>query len=210
MRRLWWTILVAVLGGVIAIWLAGEFVPGFPTAAPRSGTLQSFGPAPEFELVDQLGRPFASTALAGQVWVADFIFTRCAGPCPLMTRRMAALVDTLGARSPVQFVSFTVDPDHDTPGVLREYARGFGADPDRWRFLTGLRKDLHAVSVGGFHLAMGEAEVDSTTELINVAHSTRFILVDQRGEVRGYYDGEDPAAMTRLARDAASLARRGR
>ncbi|HEX7878544.1 MAG TPA: SCO family protein [Candidatus Eisenbacteria bacterium] len=210
MRRIWWTLLVVVLGGVIAIWLAGELIPGFPTNSARSGTLPSFGPAPSFELVDQLGRPFSSTALAGRPWVADFVFTRCAGPCPLMTRRMAALVDTLGPRTPVKFVSFTVDPEYDTPAVLREYAGGFRADPDRWRFLTGLPADLHQVSVNGFHLAMGEAEADSATQLISVAHSTRFILVDAAGQVRGYYDGEDAAAMTALARDAASLARRGR
>jgi protein SCO1/2 len=210
MRRLWWSLLVVVLGGVIALWLAGEFIPGFPTGTPRSTPLSSFGPAPSFELVDQLGRPFSSAALAGKPWVADFIFTRCAGPCPLMSRRMAALVDTLGPRSPVRFVSFTVDPDHDTPAVLRAYAHDLGADPDRWRFLTGVRSDLHRVSVSGFHLAMGEAETDSTTQLIDVAHSTRFILVDAAGQVRGYYDGEDAAAMSALARDAASLARHGR
>jgi protein SCO1/2 len=162
---------------------------------------------PDFSLTDQLGRPATRSDLAGQPWVADFIFTRCGGPCPRMSERMARMVKAMGHDAGVRFVSFTVDPDYDTPAVLGEYAAALGADAAEWRFLTGSRAQIHRLSIDGFHLAMGDAEVDSATALMNVAHSTRFILVDGAGIIRGYYDGEDEAALAMLSRDLKGLLR---
>lgn len=206
-RRILWTLLILVLGGVMAAWLATLMVPGLRSDAVRNGTLDSFGAVPEFSLTDQLGRPATRSELIGQPWVADFIFTRCAGPCPRMSERMARLAGALEPDSGVRFISFTVDPEYDTPTVLNEYARALGADSARWRFLTGSRAEILRLSINGFHLAMGDAVIDSATALMDVAHSTRFILVDRAGVIRGYYDGEDEAALATLGRDIKTLTR---
>jgi protein SCO1/2 len=167
----------------------------------------------DFRLTDPSGRTVGLADFDGRPWVADFIFTRCGGPCPLMTRAMAGLVDSLGPGAPVRFASITVDPDYDTPEVLAAYADGFGADPERWRFLTGSRADILELSLGSFHLALGDpvwttesTEADSLGALLDIAHSTRFVLIDAHREIRGYYDGTDPEALKRLVRDLRTLA----
>lgn len=200
-RRILWAVLILVLGGVMVAWLATSMRPETSSDTARGGPLDSFGAVPDFSLTDQLGRPTTRADLDGRPWVADFIFTRCGGPCPRMSERMARMANALGPDSTVRFVSFTVDPDYDTPAVLREYATALGADSDRWRFLTGSRAEILRVSIDGFHLAMGDAEIDSATALMNVAHSTRFVLVDGAGIIRGYYDGEDETARAGLDRD---------
>jgi protein SCO1/2 len=120
--------------------------------------------------------------------------------CPIMTEKMRKLQDKLPAE--IKLVSFSVDPDVDTPAVLTEYARKFGADPNRWLFLTGSKESLFKLSKDGFKLA-----VDDTggTELEPITHSSRFVLVDQQGRIRGYYSMEDPAELARIIKDAKSL-----
>jgi len=204
-RRLLWALLVLVLGGVMVAWLATTMVPGLRSGSAGGEALDSFGAVPDFSLTDQAGRTTTRKELLGQPWVADFIFTRCGGPCPRMSERMARMAAAPGQDPNVRFVSVTVDPEYDTPAVLNEYAAALGANPAQWRFLTGSRADILRLSVDGFHLAMGDAEVDSATALMNVAHSTRFILVDAAGIIRGYYDGEDDAALAALSRDLKSL-----
>lgn len=206
-RRLLWALLILVLGGVLVAWLATVMLPGLRSGKAGGGTLDSFGAVPDFSLTDQAGRATTRKELLGQPWVADFIFTRCGGPCPRMSERMARMAAAPGHDSRVRFVSFTVDPEYDTPAVLNEYAAALGANPEQWRFLTGSRAEILHLSIDGFHLAMGDAEVDSATALMNVAHSTRFILVDAGGIIRGYYDGEDDAAVAALNRDLKGLVR---
>jgi protein SCO1 len=171
---------------------------------------------PDFSLVNRDGATVTRGDLAGAVWIADFVFTRCPGPCPLMTRRLAEL----GPRLPpgVRRVSFTVDPDHDTPQVLAGYAAGFGA-PDSWLFLTGPRHEIWDLAAGGFKLAVADAAamVDTpdvadaaageATEQGPILHSTRFVLVDGRGRIRGYYDGFEPGDLDRLVREARAVAK---
>jgi len=165
-------------------------------ALPHLGTL------PAFALVERSGRPLTRESLRGQVWVADFIFTRCGGICPAMTARMARL--RREAEPGTTFVSFTVDPDHDTPGVLTRYASAVGAGDD-WLFVTGTQKALYDLSVGGFKLAA--MEVPPRERIPGgdgpFLHSSRFVLVDGDGVVRGYYDSADEEAMAALVRDVA-------
>ena len=146
--------------------------------------LNDFGSVPEFELVERSGETITLDDLAGEVWVANLIFTHCGGTCPLMTVQMRSLQSVLPVE--VRFVSITVDPARDTPKVLAEYAALHGADPERWLFLTGERDDIYRLSQEGFHLA-----VDDTfgSEIEPITHSTRFVLVDQEGRIRNYYDG---------------------
>lgn len=161
--------------------------------------LPSYNTVTPFRLTSQTGEEFDSDAhLLGKVWVADFIFTTCTGPCPRMSARMKQLQDEFSELPGVRLVSFTVDPETDTPEVLNEYGRRFGAEEGRWYLLTGDTATLHRVNRDDFML--GEV-VKGNTE-----HSTRFALVDRGGVVRGYYMSGDSEAMDRLITDARALA----
>src|SRR5712691_1817747 len=138
-------LMAAVLIGAGTLALLGARLVGRATPEPpRLATL------PAFRLVERSGRAVALADLRGQPWVADFIFTQCAGACPAMTARMARLRRELPAG--IRSVSFTVDPAHDTAPVLARYAAAFGAD-EGWLFLTGPQADLYLLSTGGFKLA---------------------------------------------------------
>ncbi len=151
---------------------------------PRLGTI------PEMSLVDQDGESFAREDLVGRTSIVDFVFTRCPAICPLLSEKMAQLQDRFeGAGDDVQLLSISVDPDHDTPAVLSEYAARYEADPERWRFLTGDADEVNRVVVRGFRQAMGEPV--ETEAGIDVMHSSHFVLVDRDGEIRGYF-ANDP------------------
>jgi protein SCO1/2 len=154
--------------------------------------------APAFKLLDQTGGSFGSDDLRGKVWIADFVFTHCAGPCPIMTGKMADVQKALTSPD-VKLVSFSVDPDRDTPAVLKEYAQRFGADDARWKFLTGSKQQMAEVAQG-----MKVAAKDDPDG--GVTHSTMFLLVDRNGEVVRLYHNEDEAEMKRLPADAEELA----
>lgn len=165
--------------------------------ALQQRTVSNFGAVPTFELTNQNGKPFGSAQLAGQIWIADFIFTTCPGPCPMMTTRMAELQKPL-RKSDVHLVSFTVDPDKDTPEVLRVYAEKAKADPARWDFLTGPKDTIYKLSHDGFKLGVS----DGSDEAGVPVHSTRMVLVDRRGQIRGYYDALEADGITKLLADA--------
>jgi protein SCO1/2 len=164
--------------------------------------LPSLGTVPSFEFVNQDAQPFGSKHLAGKIWIADFIFTTCPGPCPIISTRMSELQRPL-EKSDVHLVSFTVDPEKDTPEVLQAYAAKLRRPPLRWDFLTGPREAIHSLSRDGFKLGLSDgAEEDG-----GPVHTTRFVLVDRRGTIRGYYDALAPDAVTKLLADANHLLR---
>jgi protein SCO1/2 len=158
--------------------------------------LPSYGIVPDFSLIDQTGKTFSSKELEGQVWVANFIFTTCQGPCPRMSAQFRQIQKNTGEPEGLRFVSFTIDPTRDTPEVLAEYAKRFGADAGRWAFLTGPQPELNKLSTGPFHAG----EIDGS-----LTHSTRFSLVDRKGRIRGYYDSSDPEKIQELVRDIGAL-----
>ena len=158
--------------------------------------LPIIGQIPAFDLIDQDGNKFTLDNLKGNVWLADFIFTKCAGPCPIMTERMSTVQHDLIGIDKLQFVSFTVNPDYDTPEVLKKYAKRFDADITSWSFVTGKYEQIQELIANGFK--MGDEE-----EI--VFHSTRFALVDHDGNLRGYYSGTDPKEHDNLTRDIYSL-----
>jgi protein SCO1/2 len=199
-RIVLWAVLVAVLLGVAvaAGWSRFNRIPMSP-APPVLGHV------PTFTLTNRDGRPVTLATLAGAPWIADFVFTRCAASCPMMTARLARLGKELPAGERLHLVSFTVDPVHDTPEVLARYAAKFKAPAD-WFFLTGSEPDLHRLSREGFKLAVDVPKGDAGSTVEPILHSTRFVLVDSRGRIRGYYDGEDETAMDQLVRDLRTLA----
>lgn len=162
------------------------------------------GRLPAFSLTERSGRSVTRESLAGRVWVADFIFTSCAGLCPAMTARMARLQAEVPQGT--RLVSFTVDPEHDSPEVLTRYAEGFQAG-EEWLFVTGRKADLYNLAVDGFKLAAMEVPADQQRAGGDgpFLHSGQFVLVDERGQVRGYYDSKDEGAVLRLVRDARRL-----
>ena len=177
---------------------------GWQQAASCSALLPSqplpvLGTVPEFQLTDPAGRPFHSGALRAQVWIADFIFTSCAGACPQMSDRMSRFQKELPAS--IHFVSVSVDPARDTPAKLAEYAQRYGADTRRWHFLTGPAAEISSLAQKGFRLSVAEG-ADPAEPIV---HSQRFVLVDRDGRIRGYYLSDDPVQMKRLSRDASSL-----
>ena len=159
---------------------------------------------PPFTLTERSGQPFDSTSLRGKVWVADFFFTSCPGTCLMLSNRMKEIHRATAKGGDVRFISISTDPVADTPEVLRKYAASLGADA-RWSFLTGPRTAIFELSIGGFKLALADADgVDVKEKFI---HSTKLVLVDRRGWIRDYYDGigERPGEKVRLLADIKRL-----
>jgi len=155
--------------------------------------LEVLFPVPDFTLTNQAGRPFGLADLRGKVWLAEIIFTKCGGPCPRMTGRMAQLQSAIPASQPVHFVTLTTDPEYDTPAVLEAYGRRFKAEPDRWHFLTGTKAQIASVAVRGLKLTALEKEADQMENPDDLfIHSTLFILVDKRGQARAVIETEPP------------------
>jgi protein SCO1/2 len=161
-------------------------------------------PIGSYELIDQSGAPFGSAELRGKVAIVDFVFTSCPDVCPVLTTQMANLHRRI-RDDDVRFVSISVDPEHDTPEVLRSYAARFRADTARWKFLTG--PSAPAVVQDHFRVAIGDRSprADGSYTLL---HGSRFLLVDRRGTLRGIY-GTDREELDRLEHDVARLREEG-
>jgi len=190
-------ILIPLVTLGLLLWLRNVEV-----VALRQRTVSSYGTVPSFQLVNQNGQAFGSARLAGKIWIADFIYTTCPGPCPMISSRMSELQKPL-EKTDVHLVSFSVDPEKDTPEVLRGYAEKLQAEPARWDFLTGPKSTIYKLSHDGFKLAVSDG---SDAEGIPV-HSTRMVLVDRHGQIRGYYDAAEADAMTKLVADTNHLLR---
>jgi cytochrome oxidase Cu insertion factor (SCO1/SenC/PrrC family) len=152
---------------------------------------------PDFSLTERSGQPVTLAQLRGRIWIADFFYTTCSGPCPMLTSRFSQLQKELAAQPDLRFLSISSDPEKDTPAVLQEYAAHFHAG-DRWLFLTGDKKAIYELANQGFKLALAE---DKTNAAEPVIHSTKLILVDRSGTVRGVYDGLTEEGKGKLLRD---------
>jgi protein SCO1/2 len=160
----------------------------------REAALPVLGQVPDFSLTAQTGQTFQASRLLGHVWIADFIYTNCPGPCPMMTQRLKHVQQA--TPSSIRMVSFTVDPARDTPAALAAYAHRFGADTQRWTFLTGDPKTLNMLDRDAFKLGTLNPTLD---------HSTRFVLIDGQGRIRGYYSLGLENMVDRIAHDAHQL-----
>ena len=176
----------------VILWLAGHGVSGLmhkPKELPVIAELAAF------ELTREDGSRFSWESLKDHPWVADFIFTRCPNQCPLMSSRFASLQKSLPKG--VKLVSFSVDPEFDTPDVLKSYAKQFGADPALWVFLTGDKTTIREI----------QKQMKLSTDDDPGMHSLRFVLVDGEGRVRGYYDSTAQASPQQLLKDLRRVAK---
>jgi protein SCO1/2 len=164
----------------------------------RHDPLPAYGRVPAFTLTSQTGQAFDSKALKGKIWVADFFFTSCMGPCPRMSARMHWVQKQVADLPDVRLVSFSVDPKRDTPPALASYAQRFRAEPGRWYLLTGSETTLNTLDRYAFKMG----NVDGS-----LAHSTLFALVDRQGVIRGYYHTEAGASLDPLIEDIHRLAK---
>ncbi|HKY35480.1 MAG TPA: SCO family protein [Polyangiaceae bacterium] len=187
------------------LWLLGSSCGVLFGACKRSAELPELGGIGAFSLTDQAGRAVTAESLRGRVWAAAFMFTRCPTVCPRITRRMrdlqrAAKNDGIE----LDLVSFSVDPEHDTPEVLRAYAQKYEADLESWRFLTGDLEVVRRTSEQGFKLAL-QGKPTAGVEHFGLMHGSHLVLVDRAGQIRGYYRTSEDEAMKQLLSDAEAL-----
>jgi protein SCO1/2 len=159
--------------------------------------LPVIGQVADFTLTNQNGRVVTLADLRGHVWVGDIIFTRCPGPCLKMTRQMKELEKALPAGSDTKLVTLTTDPDYDTPAILKTYSERFGADLNRWMFLTGMKEEIRKLGTDSLKLTAVEKKPEEREESNDLfIHSTIFVLVDRKGQLRGVFqttgEGIDP------------------
>jgi cytochrome oxidase Cu insertion factor (SCO1/SenC/PrrC family) len=173
-------------------------IRGTPTRASAM-EVPVLGSVPEFSLTEANGTVLRREDLLGKVWIASFLFTRCAEACPMMMRHEVRLQADLPLRDDLRLVSFSVDPDWDAPKVLTDYAHTFGADQSRWFFLTGDKKQIYHLTIDGFRLGAQDA---APAKEMPILHSSKLVLVDRHGAIRGYYDSSDEAELRKLVRDA--------
>jgi len=175
--------------GLTIVAIAAAFI--YKRFAPEPVPLPVIGPVGDFTLTNQHGKAVSAADFRGQVWIANIIFTRCAGPCPAMTKAMKQVQDVTDKR--VHLVTLTTDPDNDTPEVLKRYGEKFGADFNRWSFLTGSKEQIARVAMQGLKLT---AQEKPTPERENPAdlfiHSAAFVIVDQSNHLRAAFQLDDP------------------
>ena len=198
-----WGALVLTLLSIAAAFVRSKFLQaGRPVELPLAYAL------PDFTLTNQNGRAVSLADLRGQVWVADIIFTRCAGPCPRLTEQMSQLQSAL-SKDPVKLVSLTTDPEFDTAEVLKRYGERFAATPDRWMFLTGAKEQIARLAIDGLKLAAVEKKPEEReNERDLFIHSLLLVVVDQKGRLRASFESDDPdwkpkvlAAVRKLLRE---------
>ena len=146
---------------------------------------------PAFSLIERNGEKVTNAQFSGKVWVANFIFTRCAGFCPVLSHHMRHLYESLSDNphaDRIRFVSISVDPEFDTPLRLQQYAAKYNADPERWVFLTGQRSAVWLLCRDGFKQTVEE---DPGNDKMPIFHTSNFVLVDADGKIRGFYDSLD-------------------
>ena len=216
------------VGGMLAVWsplggMLGWRFGSMINVNQSQGALETlavYGRVPEFVLTERGGRQITLANLRGKVWIVNFFYTECPDTCPLQSTHIARLQDELAPERDVRLVSISVDPEHDTPEVLTEYATRYGADPERWLFLTGPKDAIYRLALDGFRLGVvdrGEDALRGTgkgqswlspmsawahpvpnADRDSVLHSSRFVLVDRQAQIRGYYHGTDWEALDRL------------
>ena len=200
---------LAVVGlGIVlgtALWLRLGPHPQFDFGGSDTDErLKLYGSVPDFSLTERSGEEIGLAKLRGKIWIADLIYTTCTDTCPLQTAAMAKLQEEFADNPEVQLVSFTVDPERDTPKVLSLYADKHRANAKRWYFITGQRDRIIRLIQEGFHLSVATLPNDSDANGM-IPHSPRFVLVDKEARIRGYYESREIESLLRLKNDIETL-----
>ena len=202
-----WIIVLLAITSLLTAGLTVLYVlsPGTPDAAPTDPLFEQGIAMTGFTLTERSGQSVSDRQLLGKVWIADFIFTRCPGVCPIMTQHMSDLQARLRTHPrwrDMRLVSISVDPEHDTPEQLRQFADRFDADPVQWLFLTGDREDIWQLCREGFKQSVEFSQKEAGTPIL---HSTHFVLVDEQGRIRGFYNSLKREERDELCRDLEKL-----
>jgi protein SCO1/2 len=180
-QRIVWTVLIIALVGLGSFALTKWLRERHPDVQ-----LDDYGAIPGFSLQNERGVTVTRSDLAGHIWIANLFFTRCTTVCPVMTAKMQSLQSSLKDQPNVLLISFSADPANDSASTLAHYAAEHHANPKQWSFLTGPVSTIYQITKNGFHLAIDSVGGDQTPPIV---HSTRFVLVDRKGHVRGYFNG---------------------
>ena len=201
--------LIMVLGIFLALLVLYRITDSAPAPTlAQAQRLPKMSTIPPFVLTERSGKVITNADFAGKIWVADFVYTTCPGPCPLVSAEMLKIQKAVANDPHVQLVTFTVDPQTDTPAVLAAYAAQFHADPNKWWFLTGPEKPLYNLIQSGFLQAVQDNRGQPQEPgQFTVTHSTYFALVDVNGIMRGAYQSQDPDERKQLLADIAALER---
>jgi len=157
-------------------------------AHPRLA-LPVLGPVAGFTLTNQDGQVTTLADLSNHVWIADIIFTRCAGSCPIMSKQMASLQDALPQTGGTKLVTLTTDPDFDTPAVMKKYGERYGANFNRWTFLTGTKLEIGQLAASSLKLSAVPVKPEDQQNPADLfVHSTIFVIVDQHARLRGTFE----------------------
>jgi protein SCO1 len=188
-----------VLGTLLAAALLSPILNGLRPSDARAGhNLVEKPPLGSFRFTERSGRSISQADLADRVWIAAFIFTRCPSSCPRISQVMHGLQERLRGTG-VRLVSFTVDPEHDSPPVLAEYARRLKADTNGWWFLTGPKLALYDFILSRFHLGVvGTSLEDQAAGAESISHSAKLVLIDRGNRMVGYFDSDEPADLRLL------------
>jgi protein SCO1/2 len=152
-------------------------------------SLPELGQVGNFSFIDQDNHVITQNDLVGHVWVLNLMFTTCKGPCPLVTHNISGLQRVFSGERLFRLVSLTTDPEHDTSDILRDYAKSYHANTEQWSFLTGEKAAIISFATTQVKIPAG-----NSSDL----HSTKIVLVDQKGAIRGFYDSTDSGHMERL------------
>jgi protein SCO1/2 len=197
---------VLLLAGALALAALPVLAGCQRSQAADAAPLPALGTVGPFWLTDQDGKTFTEASLDGSVWVAAFMFTRCPTVCPEMVRRMKLLQEQARAGGVrLSLVSFSVDPENDTPEVLRTFARERELDTSNWRFLTGDSQVIRDTAEKGFKIGVDGTPREGQ-EHFGITHGTHLVLLDGHRTIRGYYQSSDPERVSALLKDARRLA----
>lgn len=165
----------------------------------ESATLPKLGLVPAFTLTNQDGKPVGTETLKGKAYVAAFMFTRCPSICPELTRKMKGALELVSKKGlQLEFLSISVDPENDTPEVLKAYAKKHGADRPNWNFLTGDYKTILKTSEEGFKVGLS-GSIDESKPHLGITHGSHLVLVDGQGQIRGYFRSSEDSVAEDLA-----------
>ena len=193
----------AALGAVLLFAGCGKEEPAIEIIQPQAtpgAVLPKHWSIPDFTLTERCGQPLRRADLDGKIWIVDFIYTTCPGPCPMLTSRLSDIQKAIGNDPDVRLVSISVDPESDTTKVLTEYAERYKAGPN-WFFCTGSKEAIYALIKEGFKFPVADAPTSGGL----ITHTTRVVVVDKTGTVRSFHEGEKAESVAAVLSDILQL-----